>query len=488
MLGQLQLRRKKFLFALSSMISLSACASSLGIHPSSHLPSLNGFQVGHSISSQVNQSKVTVRDWWKLYGDPQLNWLVAQGEEDSPSIKIAEARIATARAVLSGAKAEQQPQIGGEARLLGEYFPDHYTYSDAYAGRGGSEGEVGIDAAYHFDFWGKQKQTVKASAERVIEARYEADDAALSLQVAIVKAYIYLNQAYCERDVESEILRDQTAIVGLIHFQEQAGLENDIGAIGAEQALTMTRSDLAQTNSKIVKIKNEISALFGKGPGFGDKIARPLILSASDPAPISVIPAKLLGYRPDVEASRAEVEARAYEIGVARAAFYPDVNLVGFAGLKAISIDTLFRANSIAASIGPAVMLPIFDAGELRSKLKIRDAEYDESVNRYTETIAAALQQVSDAIAGLQAARVNQQQIYKANSYWAHVVYLEKARELKGLSSNFELLSAEISLLNSQKSSIKSDADIAVEQVSLVYALGGVWSPLHKLHDTETVK
>lgn len=191
-----------------------------------------------------------------------------------------------------------------------------------------------------------------------------------------------------------------------------------------------------------------------KTPAFADQLRRPDIRSPADPAPVSNVTAMLLGYRPDVAARREAVEAAANEIGVAKAAFYPDVDLIAFAGMQSLGIGYLLRASSTAANMGPAVTLPIFEGGRLRASLKGKVAEYDAAASDYNATIAVALQQVADGIATVKAARVRQQQAKAAERHRTHVVDLQRARQRSGPSDAGDLLAAETASLMSDTGAV----------------------------------
>lgn len=470
------------------MLALSACAAGGGQRPTLKAPDISRMDVGRAISGAAEPAGMRSTPWWNAYRDPQLDRLLATARQEAPSIAVAAARIAHAEAGLNGAQADDQLQIAGTGQIVGEYFPDHYIYPAPYAGRAGSEGELAATARIHLDFWGKRREAIKAAEARVDVAKAEADDAILLLQTAVAEAYVRLDAAYRVRDVARAGLVQRQGVIDLISYREKAGLATDLDAVQAREAITGTRSEIARLGGEIARRRDEIAALLGRGPGFGDTIARPALSGIADPAPLSALPAELLGYRPDVAAARDAAWAAAHEIGVARAAFYPDVDLAGFAGLSALSLDHLLRPGSVAAGIGPAITLPIFDAGRLRSNLKARDAEYDEAVGAYDSTIATALQQVADGIATLKAERTRKVEADQAEAHWAHIVELQKIRERQGLSSAQDRLSTETALLLSQAAAADANARVAVAQIDLIRALGGAWAPSNSSHERQTSK
>ena len=234
---------------------------------------------------------------------------------------------------------------------------------------------------------------------------------------------------------------------------------------------------MAHLDGEIGKRRNQIASLMGRDPAFGEQLARPNLTMIPDPAPLSTIPASLLGYRADVAVQRATVEAAAHEIGVAKAAFYPDVDLTAFAGLQSLDLGYLLRPGSAALGIGPAITLPIFDGGRLRSNLQGRDSEYDAAVSTYNSTIMNALQQVADAVIALQTERTRALQSDEALAHWQRVVNLQKTREQQGLSSVMDLVASRLAMLLRERHATEAEAGIAIAQANLVQSLGGAWRP-----------
>ncbi|ATQ44044.1 efflux transporter outer membrane subunit [Caulobacter mirabilis] len=465
-----------FLLVCSSL-ALSACATSADLRPARVEPDLTTLDAGKAIVEAAVSARPGPTNWWAAYGDPQLDWLMNEALQDAPTISVAAARIARAEALLDRARTDQQWQVNGAGQMTGEYFPDRYVYPAPYAGEVGSEGQFMANARYHLDFWGKRRQASEAAAIRVEVEEAQARDAALMLAAAMVEAYVRLDAAYRAHDIARAGLSRRQGVVDLLAIRARAGLATDIDAAQAREAIASTRGEIARLDGEIARRRHEIAALAGRGPGYGETLSRPVLTPLSGPAPVSAIPAQLLGYRPDVAAQRARVEAAAKDVGVARAAFYPDIDLTGFAGIASLGVANLFRAGSGAAGVGAAVSLPIFDAGRLRSGLAARDAEFDQAVGAYEGTIATALQQVADGIVSLRAERERRRLADQSRAHWARVVELQKAREAQGLSNAIDRLSAETALLLSQRDVAEAEARIAVAQVSLIRALGGAWTP-----------
>lgn len=469
-------RRRLLLMLGTGLIALSGCAPGRDEKAARTPDDLSSLHVGREITSAQHRASLLAA-WWSVYADPQLDALVAQAQQDAPPLQIAQARLREAEAVEGAARANQLPHVDGYGWIAGEQFPGHSYYPAPYKGNFGSEGQFQLDVQYHVDFWGRWRKTTRAAAYWQIVAEQEAADARLLIETAVVNAYVRLDAAYKMQDVARAGLSRREGIIAMLALRAKAGLSTDIDAVAAREALTDTRSQIDLLDGEISARRHEIAALLGKTPAFADALSRPRLPSIADPAPLSSVPAVLLGYRPDVSAKRAAVEAAANAVGAARAAFYPDVDLVAFAGFRALDIGHIFRPGSVASQFGPAVTLPIFQGGQLRAALKNRLGEYDEAVSDYNATLSRALQQVADGIANLKAGQAAKGEADRAVSYWTHVVELQNLRQKNGISDTNDRLDAETALLLSRRRAVEADARIAVVQITLIRALGGAWSP-----------
>jgi len=475
--------RHATLLVCACLFTLSACASgSQSIRPAETPTNPTALSSGKDIAgATAPPGTMASTAWWMAWGDPQLDRLIASEALTAPSIAEVTARMRRAAAGLDAATADRLPTIDGSGRAVGERFPDHSVYPAPYAGNWGSEGSLSASASYALDFWGKRREAQAGAAARLDAARAEADDATLLLRTALVETYLRLDAAYRQRDIARAGLARRQDVIDLIAARERAGLATGIETTQAHEAITATRDEIARLDGEIAAGWHQIAALLGRDPAFADGLARPSLKVIGDPAPLSAIPAKLLGTRPDVTAARATVEAAARAIGVARAAFYPNVNLIAFVGVQSIGLDSLLRAGSIATGAGPAVSLPIFDGGRLRANLRGKTADYDAAVAAYNAALTKALRQVADGVTGLTSERARQSEARAAAAHWSRILDLQKLRERQGLSGAADRLSTETALLLATRRAAEADARVAVARVARIRALGGAWAPTSSL-------
>ena len=431
---------------------------------------------GSAISRAApERSQPASASWWKAYGDHQLDDLVDMALAHNPTMDMAAARIRQAQGVFDRVHADTLPNVTGAASIAGERFSNNYGWGP-YGGTSNTNNQLLVGADYHFDFWGKRRAQVAASQGHILASRAEAQDAALMLQTGMVQTYIQLASAYRLRDVAQQGLDRRGQILKLATIRQGAGLGDDIDTTSLRASISDTRSVVAQLDGQINRLRHAVAALAGKDPSYAEAITRPELTRLGDPAPISRLPADLLGHRPDVTAARERAEAASQGIRAAKAAFYPDIDLSLFAGAQRLGLSDFLSAGSLAAGIVPAISLPIFDGGRLRGQLTARTADYDAAVSDYNATLLRALQETADGVTDLQAASRQQSEAADRVAQQRRLADLQDVRAKAHLANQIDVLNTDIAALLAQRDAITADTRVAVSQVALIRALGGTYS------------
>jgi len=241
----------------------------------------------------------------------------------------------------------------------------------------------------------------------------------------------------------------------------------------AEAALPDARERITQLAETIQLTRNQLAALLGQGPDRGLSIVRPHMQAADALALPSKVQADLIGRRPDIVAQRWRVEGARKGIDVARAEFYPNVNLVAFLGLQSIGLAQFFNAGNTVAGVGPALHLPIFEGGRLRANLAGRNADYDIAVEQYNQTLADALREVVDQLASFRSVDAQRKDV-EIGLRTAHEAYtLALLRYKEGLGNYLQVLSAESAVLAQKSLQAELGARELDLSVNLTRALGG---------------
>ena len=452
---------------------LAGCVSRGGWHATPAIAPQNLIANRTLANATVAPEAWPTDTWWTGYGDPQLDALIAESFEGSPSLEIAQARLRSAQSQATRAQAAREPTTTVDAQVTKQRFAENGLYPPPYAGSFVTQGQLALDFSYEIDFWGRNREAL-ASARATVQAA-EADKAAarLALAVAVARAYFQLNLSYAFLDVTQANLAQQLSILDLTRQRVAAGLENTARVKQSEGQVALVRASVDATQANIDTTRNAIAALVGVGPDRGLDLQPPHLTAPANIALPSTLPVDLLGRRPDVTAARWRVEAAARGVAASEAAFYPNVNLVAFAGLQAVGLSKLFDANDAIVGGGPAFSLPVFNRGQLRGALEAQQAQYDLSVGQYNQSLIDAIHDVADVMtswAAIDKVSADARVALEAaqNSY-----DLTRQRYSAGLDNYLSVLSAENQVFLAQALIAELQSRRLTTSTDLIRALGG---------------
>jgi len=455
-------------------ILVTGCASSGGIAPQAKLADGNALQAKQSLSSAAVTDAAWPRlDWWKSYGDPQLDGLVAEALEGSPSMRLVEARVRKALAQADVAQANRSPQVDGSGSATWQRYPEHGLYPPSLAGTTKASADLTARLSWDLDFFGRNRAIAEAALDEARASALDRDFARLFLSTSVVRAYVELEHLYAQLDVARAQLAQREKLVQLTSDRKAAGLDSLVEVRQAEAGLPEVRERILQLQESATTTRYRIAALLGQGPDRGLAIQRPQLHPAAGAILPTTVPADLVARRPDVQGLRVRVEAADRSIAAAKAEFYPNVNLTAFVGLSAIGLPQLLQAGSLAAGVGPAVHLPIFDAGRLRANLKGKDADYDMAVEAYNQQLSVALREVADQLAAFQSIGAQRGELDTGLRVATDAYNLALLRYREGLGNYLQVLYAESQVLNQRTLQADLAARELTASVDLTRALGG---------------
>ncbi len=457
--------------AAALAVMLAGCASTHGLAPEGHPTDADQLSAGRSFGA-FSPADFPSNDWWMAFGDPQLDALVAQALQGTPTLDVADARLRQAIAQAGLADSARKPQLGVGAQYSGIRIPE--TVAPAPLG-GAYTGVIllNLDLKYDPDFWGVRRAKWQAALGQAHAAQVDAQAARVALASNVVSTYITLAQAFAAQDVAVADKDRASHLLSLAGQRVKAGLDSQLPVRQAEGGVASASQQVEAAQQHIAAARNALAALLGKGPDAGLAITRPTVLTAPSPGVPAVLPSELLGHRADVVAARWRVEAASQGIRASKAAFYPTVNLSGMLGLASGGLSDLLSSKALLVQGGPAISLPIFDGGGLRNQLARSDADYDLAVADYNQILVSALQQVADA---LQSARSLDAQIASAQRAQASAKaawQLAQIRYRAGLATQLDVLVAQQPLLQSEQQLAALHAQRLAATVDLDRALGG---------------
>ncbi|MBV9511834.1 MAG: efflux transporter outer membrane subunit, partial [Caulobacteraceae bacterium] len=384
------------LLAGAAALALSACAAIPDLGSAPEPKPSSTYAVRQSFGAPAIEWPSD--HWWTAYGDSQLDQLIEEALAGAPDLAKAQARVRRAEALAEMADSTLGPHLDAVASVAEAKQSYNNGIPSALVPHGWRDiGLVGAGLDWQIDFFGKNHALLAAATSDADAARAEEAEARLTLSTAVAAAYASFARLYADRDAAEEALRVRADSEHLISQRCGRGLETQAALERAHAGRADAEAELAATDEAIGLSRNGIAALLGQGPDRGLRITRPApgaIHAFGLPASLQ---ADLVGRRPDVTAARLSAEAAASRIKVAKAEFYPNVNLTAFIGVQSLGLNVLTRAGSSMGSVGPAITLPIFESGRLQGNYRGARAEYDEAVAGYDETLTKALQDVADS-------------------------------------------------------------------------------------------
>ncbi|GAB3777941.1 efflux transporter outer membrane subunit [Ramlibacter monticola] len=445
---------------------LAGCASTQGIAPEAQLR-----QPPVPEASSQDVPAVSAQ-WWREFGDAQLDALVEQALHDNPGLGVARARLRRAQAAGDLARTANQPQFSATADVTRERFSENGLAPPPLGGSSRNEATLQVQASWELDFFGRNEAALQAALGSARAAAADVAAARVVLASNVARTYFELLRVQEQLAVAERTLQQREEQLRLVRQRVAAGLDTNLELRQSEGALPDARQQLEALREQALVTRNALAALVGTTE-LPPLAQLPAIASLRGGTSLPALPADLLGRRPDVAAARARVEAATQEVREARAEFYPSVNLVAFAGLTSLGLGNLIDTGSRQWGVGPAVRLPIFQQDRLRANLRGRTADVDAAIESYNGAVLEAIREAADAVASLQSLARQQHEQRQAQQAAEDAYDIAVQRYRAGLGTFLNVLSAETSLLAQRRLGVDLAARVLEARVALFRALGG---------------
>jgi NodT family efflux transporter outer membrane factor (OMF) lipoprotein len=450
---------------------LPACVNYAGIHSDKQMAQPQQLETAQSLPAESGHWPGA--DWADQFGDAQLKVLIDEALMGSPTVAQARARIAAAQAYTETAKAGTMPSINADYSLERKQFSGTSYIPKPFAGSWQTENDGLLSASYDLDVWGKKRETLKASVSELQATKADAEVVKLTLTTAIARTYNQLARLYVLRDIAQQEVERREAIDRITAGRIGTGLDTEVERKTAQANLATARSVVAAFDGSILTTRYQLAALMGKGPDRGLAIARPELGVGDEVRLPDNLPADLVSRRPDIVAARWRVDAITHEVKEAKAEFYPDINLSAAIGLDAFGFGRFLTAASRTASVGPAIHLPIFDAGALRAQLKGRYADFDTAVATYNQTLINALSDVATQLAQIHSSDAQLADAQAAQLAARQADDLAITQYKGGLTNQLTVLNADMTALQAEQAVANLLMSRRDQQIALASALGG---------------
>jgi NodT family efflux transporter outer membrane factor (OMF) lipoprotein len=450
---------------------LSACVNYAGIHSDQKPAEPQQYTTQQSVPAEGG--RWPAEDWADQFGDAQLKALLAEALQASPTLEQARARVASASAYSETAKAGTLPRADASYSYTRQQFSGNSVVPPPYAGSWQSENKGVLGASYDLDLWGKNREALKAAVSQLQASEADAQVVKLTLTTAIARSYNQLARLYALRDIAQQEVAQREQIDRITAGRIATGLDTEVERKTAQANLATSRAALKALDGSIVTTRYQLAALLGAGPDRGLTIARPALGVGDKVRLPDNLPADLVSRRPDLVAAHWRVDALTHDVKEAKAEFYPDINLSAAIGLDAFGFGRFLTAASRTVSAGPAIHLPIFDAGALRAQLKGRYAEFDYAVGAYNQTLVTALSEVATQLANVHATDGQLVDAQTAQAAARRADELALTQYKAGLTNQLTVLNADMNALAADQAVANLQMDRRDQQIALAAALGG---------------
>lgn len=424
--------------------------------------------------SFIGPGQVDLGKWWTSFGDPSLNSLVERAVTSNLDVHQAQARIRQARASRGVVAAGFWPL--GDAVATGRRSRSVGSSTRGTLGTTQNLFVAGLDAAWELDIFGGTRRSIEAADADIVATVEDHRDLLVSLTAEVALNYINL------RGLQQQVLLTQKDLKTQEHTREltrarfRAGLVSALDVANAEAHAATTAAQIPVLEAAVQQTIYNLSVLLSLEPSaLSSELSAAAAIPASPPEVPVVLPSELLLRRPDVRRAEAQIHAATARIGVATADLFPKLNLAGSTGFQGNKTNDWLKWGNRVWSFGPSSDWNLFDAGRIRSNIKVQQALQEEAVFSYRKTVLTAFQDVENALIAHDKERVRQKALQDAVRANRKALDLATTLYTRGQTDFINVLDAERSLYASENALVQSTQALSVQVVALYKALGGGW-------------
>lgn len=436
------------------------------------LPDAHAFKQAEGWKSAAPADALQRGDWWKLYGDAELDALVSRLNVSNQNLAVAEAQYRQARALVGSARSQLFPTLSGNAGVTRSRQTTGSSSSNVSAGVSESY-EAGLSASWELDLWGRLRRGLEANRATMQASAADLAAVRLSLQAELVQTYLQLRVMDEQQRLLDQTVAAYARSLRLTENQYRAGIVPKSDVAQAQTQLKSTQAQAIDLKWQRAQLEHAIAVLIGVPPAELSIAVRDDIPSLPE-VPLA-LPSQLLERRPDVAAAEREVMAANAEIGIAEAAWYPDLTLSASGGYRNSSFNQLFEVPNRFWSLGPQLALTLLDFGGRRAELERAEAAYDQTVATYRQTVLDSFREVEDYLVQLRV--LGDESVVQREA-------LEAAQESLRLIENqyragtvdyLSVVTVQTTALNNERTNLTLLGDRLLTSVQLIAALGGGW-------------
>jgi multidrug efflux system outer membrane protein len=409
--------------------------------------------------------------WWEVFQDQELQKLIRTALQNNYDVRIAATRVLQARAQLGITRADQFPTVTGGGNITSIRNPTigpipAYEFT---------QGEVAASATWNVDFWGRYRRATEAARATLLANEWAQKAVISSLVANVASSYFQLRQLDLQLEISRRTLGSRKDFLDLTNTLEQHGINSLLDVRQSEQLVYTAAAEIPDLERQIAIQENAISILLGNNPG---DIPRGLKLTEEPHAPEVPVgmPSALLERRPDIREVEENLVAANAQIGVARAAYFPQIALTGTAGFEGPKLTDLLTGPQGVWTLAGSLTQPIFEAGRLKSGVRLAEAQRDQLLLTYQQTIQGAFRDVSNALVAYRKFREFREQQQQLVASAQDAARLSGIRFRAGSTDYLEVLTNETNSFNAELTLAQAQGDELIALVQLYQALGGGWN------------
>lgn len=409
--------------------------------------------------------------WWEVFQDKELQQLISTALKNNYDVRIAATRVLQAQAQLGITRADQFPTLtaGGNVTSIRNPATGPIPAYEL------TQGEVTASAAWNIDFWGRYRRATEAARANLLANEWAQKAVISSLVADLASSYFQLREFDLQLEIAKSTLSSRKDFLDLTNTLEQHGINSLLDVRQSEQLVYTAAAEIPDLERQIAQQENAISILLGNNPG---DIPRGLKLTEQPHAPEvpAGLPSALLERRPDVREVEQNLIAANAQIGVARAAYFPQIALTGTAGFEGAKLTDLFQGPAGVWALAGSLTQPIFEGGRLKSGVRLAEAQHEQLLLTYEQTIQGAFRDVSNALVAYRKYRefrIQQEHLVESAQDAAR---LSEIRFRAGTVDYLEVLTNETNSFSAELTLAQAQGNELLALVQVYQALGGGWN------------
>jgi multidrug efflux system outer membrane protein len=448
------------------LVLLAGCK----VGPNYKRPKVDTPSVYRADTQAAQGISIAEEKWETVFQDPELQQLIRTSLAENYDVRIAASRILQAQAALGITRADQFPTITAGASAASQRVPETIVGPATNT----SSSVASLSLFWELDFWGKFRRATEAARANLLATEWGQRAVITSLVSSVASAYYQLRELDLEMEISRQTLSTRQESLRLVKVRQQGGVTSMMDVRQSEQLVYFAAASIPDLERRIEQQENFISVLVGKNPGPITR-GKPLGENAI-PATVPVgLPSTLLERRPDIQQAEHLLVAANARIGVAKAAYFPQIALTGTGGYQSSSLANLFTVEGGFWNAGAQLTQPIFEGGRIRSGVRLSEAQQQEAALFYKQTIQLAFREVSDSLVAYSKNQEFRQQEELLTQAAEDATHLSNARYTGGATSYLEVLDSDTRYFAAQLNLAQAVLNERLALVQLYSALGGGW-------------